>query len=628
MTNYMIARIWKVLFITFFLFMAAVFPILRLSAVTGYELSIYDGTPPIIWCFLIFGVVLGVGFLIREVPKSNSNNWWILGFLLIMLINFIALTLPAYRGYYVAWWSDPVAQLGWSKDILDTSYLEATDQYPFNHLVMAALTNIGGISLIAQQKYLQALPSLLYMVGVYLLATVFLKERKQQILVAASSVPLLFSVYQGAWYPQGMAHLQLPLLLYLYTKERESRSLKYRLPLLIVIICIAFWHPVTALTASLGLIILELIFFVKDFVFLRNKKVFSREITSSIMNLRLTPALIIFTITLAWVMGFPGFTRAVQIAKIISTTGENIRLENVMSQVQLRGWDLVEWTFRSHFPVILYDSLFGLATLLIGYKILKKKDESLGGLFSLSLFMIIGEIFQIALFQILGWMGFARLVRLDNILFLTPIFVGFLFSLVYERLTKKFTRKIIILIISILIATMWISSFFTHYQSSIINLPNPMLTRHEMYANEWLISNKKAGIYWNGLAYTHVYPYINLGFHLSDTYENIITSQNRGFSQWRLDIPPHFGYPYVLSLGEAASKNVASDALYMVNTVRYWKTIESKPIMEKLVSSFHLLQLDITMDDMERLLNDKTVDKLYSNSEVDIYYIRIRDTAT
>jgi hypothetical protein len=347
------------------------------------------------------------------------------------------------------------------------------------------------------------------------------------------------------------------------------------------------------------------------------------------MNIRFTPALIILTVSLTWNISSSGFKHALSVAKLILTTGENIRLESVMSQVQLRGWDLVEWTFRSHFTVILYDALFAVATLFVGYKILIRKDRNLGSLFSLSLFMMIGEVLQILLFQTLGWMGFTRLVRLDNILFLTPIFVGFLLYQAYEQFKNKPKRNIIILtLISILIATMWASSFFTHYQSSLINLPNPMLTRHEMYANEWLIEYKKAGIYWNGLAYTHVYPYINLGFHLSDNCENIITSQNRGFSQWRLDIPPHFGYPDVLSLGAASSQAVGSDALYMVDTIRYWKTIENKDIMDKLVSSFHLLQLDINKDDMARLLQDRTVDKLYSNGEADIYYIKIQGTAT
>ena len=56
------------------------------SQATGYELSIYTSTSPLVWIFLILSIA-----------GDERSNWWIIGFFILMFSNFVILSLHACK---------------------------------------------------------------------------------------------------------------------------------------------------------------------------------------------------------------------------------------------------------------------------------------------------------------------------------------------------------------------------------------------------------------------------------------------------------------------------------------------------------------------------------------------------
>jgi hypothetical protein len=68
----------------------------------GYELSIYESTPTFVWIFLIFSITGGVTIIVHQVYTKayKSSNFWLFGFLILILSRVSLLYIPFIRGYY------------------------------------------------------------------------------------------------------------------------------------------------------------------------------------------------------------------------------------------------------------------------------------------------------------------------------------------------------------------------------------------------------------------------------------------------------------------------------------------------------------------------------------------------
>ena len=98
----------------FLLITVALLLIDRHSPATGYELSIYESLPPVVWVCLVGALAGGTGIIVHQAFAGQSNRSWLLGFCILLLATSIFLLLPVLRGYFLYGSADTTAHVDWS----------------------------------------------------------------------------------------------------------------------------------------------------------------------------------------------------------------------------------------------------------------------------------------------------------------------------------------------------------------------------------------------------------------------------------------------------------------------------------------------------------------------------------
>lgn len=125
-----------------FLAVAVAVAVARASPATGYEASIYAGTPTATWVgiAIAFAVALGVTVACR-------GRYQALGIALGATAITSVVSLPSIRNYRFSGMGDALTHLGWAQDIVDGSLAPHELFYPGMHSLGSALHLLGGIPL-------------------------------------------------------------------------------------------------------------------------------------------------------------------------------------------------------------------------------------------------------------------------------------------------------------------------------------------------------------------------------------------------------------------------------------------------------------------------------------------------
>ena len=273
----------------------------------GYELSIYDAYPWYFWFFLLLSVLCSTMVLLKIVISGETDKIWIAGFFSILIVIFIFILLPYFRGYCVIGGAsaDVFSHIGWIKDIAETSHISSNNFYPIIHIFLYYISNLLTVSVVNVTKIFPAILWSLYPLFVFIVARAISKNFSQALLITLFSFPLLFSVFYQTIHPSFLSFIFLPLLLYLYHKgsilEESAKT-----SILMVIFCffLVFFHPETTLIS----IIIFATFVFSTFLFLAYPFIFAKRRTrvpeqgpSSISKGRaVTPILILTLSFLVW----------------------------------------------------------------------------------------------------------------------------------------------------------------------------------------------------------------------------------------------------------------------------------------------------------------------------------------
>lgn len=108
---------------------------------TGYELSIYEAYPTILWVLLSINIFFSVYTIIRSCDTQSRNLYY--GYFSILLIETIILFLPIIRGYYSIsrGEGDMHHHMFVASQILNSGYLPLTDYYPLMHIWLSIVYN-------------------------------------------------------------------------------------------------------------------------------------------------------------------------------------------------------------------------------------------------------------------------------------------------------------------------------------------------------------------------------------------------------------------------------------------------------------------------------------------------------
>ena len=565
----------------------------------GYELSLYNNTPPILWICLIFSIVGGISIILYIVYRNLSEyyNYCFLGFLIILFNRIILLYIPYIRGYY-SWRGDNISHFGILNEILMFGHIPSDLVYPITHILLSELVYITGLSNEIIANHCTALISVFYVIAIYLLATSSLITKREQILAVASIAGVFFSGYDVYLMPNGWSLLYLPLVLFFYFKSlTKTYSMKYTILFLITLILYPFFHPLSTAVLILMLIIIGLVGFLIPIF--ENKKVLL--ITSSIP---MTPILLETAIFLPWILSFQKFNLNIKMMyySIITGSSTNVisSMSNTVGKLSLTRLEFLELFIKlmgQHFIFLTF--FFFSFVLLLKYPNSRKNNKKLIILLSITSF--IGLMYVFYLFNILPGLQAMGSDRLQAYLVIfTPIFAGFVLSYII-------TRKIIIhkfnlapIICGFLILSASIISIHNLYPSPYVMQPNPSITQMDMNGAEWLLNFKNSAI-------NSVYIMSPVYRFLAGSAGHVEAGKLFGSSYKEANITDHFNYTISNNLGNSYTQNEY-----------FMMTMFDKIVYEtvwKIVGRFH-------QKDFIKLEEDFSVDRLYSNGDTNVYYIK------
>ena len=560
----------------------------------GYELSIYESTPTLVWIFLILSITGGVTIIIHQVytKEYKNSNFWLFGALILILSRMSLLFLPFIRGYYT-WRGDNISNIGLVKDIFFSGHITNDNFYPITHILLTEICSISGLSEVTIANYSTSLFSVLYVVFIYLLTTTVLHERGEQLLVFALIGGVFFNDYDVFLRPNGWSFLMLPLVLFLYFKH----SIKYRIPFVIFLILYPFFHPFSSITLVASFIVIGLSQTTLGYIIYDNKHE-KRELFP------IVPIFIVLCILLPWILSFQGFELNIRQLFEALTTGHSpdviASMGSTLDKIHVHGFEFIKLFIKLYGDDFIFIVFSLIAGILIVKRILSnrfKNPDNIKNLVSLLIiFLITGFLYFAYLFSIIPGLeaiGGARFQRF--LVLLTPVLTGFA---IYEISKKVHSTRLISVGIVCIIVLASAISIGSLYRSPYVLRPCGSATQMDMSGMNWYINYKNPSIG----SITIISPPYRFADGILGTNE---TSQ-RSDLEYAPTIPDHFDYTNHSTLGEYYTKDkyAAITQLDRVVYVTVWKAVGR-----------------FNESDFCRLNEDPTVDKLYENGETEVLYI-------
>lgn len=568
--------------------------LIKNSPSTGYEISIYTDTPPLIWIFLFGSIIGGMSLIVYQAFSRNEDNWWKIGFLILILDNFIIISLSGLRKYFLYTGTDNITHLQLIKTLIDKGFIEEDNFYPIIHIFSSQISEIVNVSPDIIVKFLPAYLSVLFlMLFNYLLAKSSLLEKGQILLASTASFVLFFNSLHTQIYPHVLSVLLFTLMLYLYFQTLKKSSWQFNILFIILLILLPYTHPSGSISIIFLLIVMELAKVYHEKI-IYNSKIYFRKISTH-------PIIISSIVFFMWISSSSMF--GTKFSSLWSSIFEPYKNQFITQTLKttnrLELTEIIEYLFKMYGDTLIYI----LLGLVAGVIIIKRiKDVNIRYLFILLTFFIMSMPIGYILFIGVGSETIGRFINLPYMMIPTPVLVGFV---LYELFKKKRLAVLIVLIILLSISTI---SVFSVYHSPWTYSPSWQITDMDMHGSKWFLSHRN---YWT--------EFDSMG---SDILARIAINQEPGlyrrsefFKSYKIGlIPEHFNYPKYDTLGESMIKES-----YMLTNKR-WKLAN----VESRLAKWRLnMQSGWGFDtkDINRLKEDKTVVKLYSNDEFEIFLI-------
>jgi hypothetical protein len=268
-----------------------------------------------------------------------------------------------------------------------------------------------------------------------------------------------------------------------------------------------------------------------------------------------------------------------------------------VSKVATTKNELFELIIKFFGHQIIYTILSLIAVLVI-FKLFYQ-NKKIKNLFRISVWFIIAGL--MILFSLLAMassltQSAQRLVFLNFMMLVTPLLTGFAF---YELFKNRHRTISIAIIVAILVVSSTIG-IFNIYPSTYLKQPTHQVTNMELTGVHWFFNYKNVPDLYIGMGHLNRFSDAIYGHSQSREREVFSTFYHSG-------IPDHFGYANHTTLGES----YAQDRYMVISKQDKALYVEVYPE----IGRFN----DI---DFERVEDDSTVDRLYSNGELDVFFVK------
>ncbi|MFZ2497814.1 MAG: hypothetical protein WAX23_03240 [Methanosarcina sp.] len=566
----------------------------------GYESSIYESTPLIVWFILLLSTVHGVFIVFSQIYSGQlEKGLWKIGFLNVYLCYITFISLFIIRGYYL--WcmgGDPASHIGFTNHTILTSNIPKNLFYPILHIYLSQIYFVSNINILLLSKLLPLFFGVLYVPFMYLLSKIIFSDQGQRILSTLASTTLI-----NGWYlnltPNGLSNLYFPLLLFIFLKVTFTKDTRWELLGLIMVFFYPIFHPVP----TLAYIIFICTLFIPNY--LSNKKnncKITENKSDHFLRFKLTLLLLLFIWSITWISSFYIWGLTIQNLHTLINEGGPTQISILIESMNYAtgyGYNIIQQALK-----MLSGSFVYTLIAIVSFPIIWKGRDKFNNLFSLFGPFLFLYLF-IIIFHFLNLMSFSPLRLITYTTTISTLFIGYfldyLINIIKTKCKKIYILSFIGLIFLLLIV--WINAVLTLYPSPYTLSPSYQTTHSEVEGIAWLFENRDLNTDITG---------INIAqFRFGDlllTFEQARIQRLYWAIPDGLKVPYHFGYD-----NKSLLSNHYNQSLYMgIDEV-------DKLIYEDVFPE--IAKIRWVPSDFEKLNWDSSLYKIYSSKKFEVFYI-------
>ncbi|MGI6078556.1 MAG: hypothetical protein ACOYCB_10440 [Fastidiosipilaceae bacterium] len=570
-------NVTKVICILAYLFTIIALFIILFSPARGYELSIYTSSPLAMWFFLISSTAGSILIIIWLSSSGRFNTVYLLSSFLLLLNNFIILSLPALRGYFQYAAGDPISHLSEIQSIVSNGYMGEHNIYPLLHIIYVALSELSGQSANILSRYTPPLFSLIFlMLFMVLLAKVSLPKSVPISLVLPATTVLYFNSLHFLVYPHVFSILLLPMAFYIFFKCSHSNAWQWTLLSVLLLIAVPFTHPtggtIVIVTLCISAIALKVL---RDRMHLSNNR-------KSFLKQLLIPLVVLFT----WHSNFGIFNN--KVAGFFSTFFQVSNDPHITYFVQIADrltfMENLTFVLRMYGDTLIFCVLSIASTIFI-FKSIMRKDKDYANLLVLVIFFYYGFLIQGIIFSAVGSVTVGRMLNLPCSMVVTPILVGFGLYALFQGLSKE---RASFLISSILIVV-FVVSLLSVFHSPWTFSPSWHITNMDNSGSSWIADYRDA----------------TLNFEAMGLDSSLLGGSTEVIPQ---------GFSYDSPLG-----NAINDDNYLLINKRCIMANTNLMVAKAKLNVKHGWGFGLT--EYTKIDSDYSINRIYSNGEFDSYLV-------
>ena len=606
-------RVIKITAIIAFIFVILALTIIaRTPPASGYELSIYDAYPWYFWVLIVSVFLLVISITLYRIffTTTSIDSNWLYVWLPVLLAYFILFLLPFFRGYPAYGRGDTLTHIGYIKDILATGGVLGNG-YPISHILVAILGYITAIDINIFVITLPALFTILYIIWVSKLSSIIFKEKAMVLLVTIFSLFLMYERVQQ-FCPFNASLFFLPFFLYVFYKRKGSLS--YTIIFVILLLLLPFLHIFFSITLIIAL--LALWFSDRAWEKLSGLKIKSRFFDflsdSNITKRDYEAAIVLLSVAAGW-WAIHSYLSAIGhiLSWVLYSAGETpviYKNLNALAAADLTTYQTIRvfWTrmgnvlFFYFLPVILLIVFFFLSR----YRNLRSKIDK--NVFQFVVIYLSFFLLSILFLFAKDYFNYGRIYRfviISSIIISTMLIWRLINNLSYKSKKAVFVAMLLIL------CFLMVSNIFTVHRSPINSYANSQVSSMELNGARWCFDNFEEGrtvkIRRNTLAI----------FRFHDAICG--RSSSSPFHYNREPIPDEFGYE--------GNETIADS--FDISTNEKLNVYMFFTLMDKIYHKIFFKDLwsrakSYSDENVEKLNDDYTANKLYSNGECTIWLIQ------
>jgi hypothetical protein len=567
-----------------FLLVVAVSVLLSVPPASGYEIYIYTAYPWYFWVSIVGAIVAGQLVVLSSADNDDLGTFGAM----LAIGSVVTLTLlPYVRGYPVYGRADVLTHLGMVHDIGEFGI--AGNIYPPTHLLVGALSGATGLEPMTLINVLPVAFTVVFLGSMYLLVEAQFVDRKR----AAFALPFVLLPVLGSSHvtavPFVLSLLLTPFALYLLVSERRTAAVPVRAMLVLAVVGVVLFHPLTALFFLAALV-----------VYAASERVLAADGPSPSPTNVASLTVVVFG---AWYLSFVGILIRFRnvVTGLLSRGGGESQLQGTVDTVERTS---AEMSDVLKIAVLEYGAtgvFYGLATTFLAAVVLwwlmgRVQPRRFVAVFGATTVLFAGLSVVFLTNDLI--VGFGRPLAFGKIF--AAVLAGGVWYAVWQRTDRTAGRAAVAVALGALLVVVVLLSVASMFSSPLVAKTNQQVTQMELDGMEWTFENRNEELLIDEFGIDQ-YRFYDMRNGLETSSETVRRSDTNP--------PAHFNYTTYETLG----RSYESD--------RYFVLTRLGRITYPAKFPGYRDQWQYTPADFDRLEYDSSVGQVYDNGEFDTYHV-------